>query len=327
MGYIFAEESFASLSSYWTDSKHNLIWNSVFVLPVWLKAWCQEFGSGAELYLRTVRQGEQIIGVAPLLIKDSTVTFIGSVDVCDYLDFVTLPGRENDFFKGLLDDLGQKGINSLDLRALRTDSIALTYLTGVAKSRNYEVSCQQEDVSLEMDLPASWEGYLALLDSKQRHEVKRKLRRLSEAGKIDYRWIQPGQLQVKDLMDNFMRLFLLSREEKACFMTARMESFFRSVAEAMAEVGLLRFGILELDSIPAAMIMCFDYSNTMYLYNSGYDPEYSSLSVGLLSKVLGVKESIRQGRGKWDFLKGGEAYKYQLGGKEVPIYNCKIEIR
>jgi len=83
-----------------------------------LKLWWQEFGSGFELYLGTVKQGETIIGIAPLLVKDREASIIGSADVCDYLDFVVAHGMESDFFSVLLDDLEQKGINQLDLRPL-----------------------------------------------------------------------------------------------------------------------------------------------------------------------------------------------------------------
>ncbi|MBA7640755.1 hypothetical protein ES703_48426 [subsurface metagenome] len=320
------EESFASLTSYWTEAKHNLRWNSVFVLPGWLRVWWQTFGSGAELYLRAVRQGEEIIGIAPLLIRDKTASIIGSADVCDYLDFIVAPGAEGDFFSELLDDLRRKGVSHLDLKPLRPDSTVLTNLVAIARNRKYDVLCHKEGVSVELDLPATWDEYLATLAKKQRHEVKRKLRRLWEAGDVGYRCIEVSQ-GVGDFMDTFLKLFSLSREEKANFMTARMESFFRSLAEAMAEIGLLRFGILELDALPVAMIMGFDYNDAMYLYNSAYDPKYSYLSVGLLSKVLCIKESIQRGRKKWDFLKGGEPYKYHIGGREIPLYSCHIIIK
>ncbi|MFC1934364.1 GNAT family N-acetyltransferase [Chloroflexota bacterium] len=327
MSYTITQESFDSLASYWADPGHRLRWNSPFVLPAWLKVWWQEFGGGEELYLGAIRQGEQIIGIAPLLIREKTASIIGSADVCDYLDFIVAPGRERDFFTVLLDDLRQKGINHLDLGPLRSDSTVLTDLVPMAQERKYEVLCHQEDVSFELDLPATWDEYLAGLSKKQRHEVKRKLRRLLEAGNIEHRCFEVSQ-KIGDLMDTFLKLFSLSRrEEKASFMTARMESFFRAVVEAMAEIGLLRFGVLELDTRPAAMTMGFDYQGSHYLYNSAYDPQYNSLSVGLLCKVLCIKESIERGKKKWDFLKGDETYKYQLGGREIPLYRCRITIK
>ena len=110
-------------------------------------------------------------------------------------------------------------------------------------------------------------------------------------------------------------------------MTAQMQMFFKSLARAMAEIKLLRYGILKVESQYAAMIMGFEYGQAMYLYNSAYDPRYESLSAGLLSKVLCIKESIRLGRKKWDFLKGAEKYKYQLGGGEIKLYRCLMSIK
>jgi CelD/BcsL family acetyltransferase involved in cellulose biosynthesis len=106
-----------------------------------------------------------------------------------------------------------------------------------------------------------------------------------------------------------------------------MAAFFRSLAEAMAEMQILKLFFLDLDGMPAAAVMCFHYDSTMYLYNNGYDNRYHSLSVGLLSKVLNIKESIHRGVKRYDFLKGDEAYKSRLGGRPVPLYRCQVEIR
>ena len=65
----------------------------------------------------------------------------------------------------------------------------------------------------------------------------------------------------------------------------------------------------------------------MYLYNSAYDPKYQSLSVGQLSKAYCIQESIKENKARFDFLKGNETYKYQMGGTEIPIYSCQINIR
>jgi len=325
MSYNLTVESLDSLTSSWDELRRCLRWDSIFVLPAWLKAWWEAFGGEAELYLRMLRQGGKIIGFAPLLVNEETASFIGSADICDYLDFVIVPGGERDFFKVLLDDLREKGIKKLDLRPLRPDSTVLIQLVSVAKNRGYEVTCHPEDVSLELDLPATWNEYLAILKNKQRHEVSRKLRRLWEAGSVEHRCVEVGR-EVEDYLDIFLKLFSLSKDEKASFMNHNRESFFRSLAKAMAEIGLLRMGILQVDKMPAAMTIGFDYDGSHYLYNSAYDPQFSYLSVGLLCKVLCLKDSIEKGRRKWNFLRGGEPYKYRLGGHEVPLYSCQITI-
>lgn len=326
MSYTVTQETFDSISSFWNDPGHALEWGSVFVLPAWLKVWWQVFGAEDEIYLVAVRQGEKIIGIAPLRLKEGRASFIGTADVCDYLDFVIAPGMEADFFNNLLDDLKQNGIRQLDLESLRADSTVLTNLLDIARNRGCDVLCQPVDVTLEMDLPSTWEEYLAMLSKKQRHEVRRKLRRLWEAVNVEHECLDSTR-EIEAYMESFLKLFSLSQEEKAGFMTPRMEFFFKSVAGAMADIGLLRFGIIKLDNQPVAMTMGFDYNDSHYLYNSAYNPEFNNLSVGLLCKVLCIKESIERGRKKWDFLKGGETYKYQLGGREIPLSRCNIIIK
>ena len=325
-GDIVTLESFDSLTSYWLESRYPSMWDCIFVLPPWLEVWWHEFGFEAELYLGAVRQGGTITGIAPLLLRGTEASFIGSTDLCDYLDFVIVPGKEVDFFNILLDDLQGRGIKRLNLRPLRPNSTVLTYLVGIARNRNYDVSRKVEDVSLELDLPPTWQEYLNTLTQKQRHEVNRKLRRLWEAGDVNYRVVEDSD-SLLDSMDLFLRLFRESREDKAIFLTNRIESFFRSLVKATARSGLLRFGILELNASPVAVVMYFDYNNSVFLYNNGYDPKYSFLSVGLISKVLCLKDSVERGRGKFDFLKGAEEYKYRLGGKEITLYGCEISFK
>lgn len=325
MSYTITEESFDWLTSYWKDHGDELRWETPFVLPPWLKVWWQAFAPEAKTYFLAVRQGERVIGIAPLLIRDGVASIIGNPDVCDYLDFIVAPGRENDFFAALLDDLKQREVKLLDLSSLRPDSTAISGLMGTAQKAGYRVSRKQEDISLERDLPTTWDEYLQLLNSKQRHEVRRKLRRLEEAGIIGYRFIDESGA-VPDFMEVFLKMFVESREDKATFLTEQMTAFFKSMTKAMAEAGLLRSGILEVDKTPVAAIIAFDYNSIVYLYNSGYDPEYSSLGVGILSKALYIKDSIQRGKKRFDFLKGSEQYKYHLGGIEVPLSRCQITI-
>lgn len=107
MSYLVKEENLNNLESYWHAADLNLIWPCIFVLPPWLKAWWEVFGEGHRIYLRSVRQDNSIIGIAPLKLNGETASFIGSADVCDYLDFVIAPGHEAGFFNALLDDFSK----------------------------------------------------------------------------------------------------------------------------------------------------------------------------------------------------------------------------
>lgn len=318
-------ESIEWLAGCWRNRCHDLTWDTFFVLPPWLDVWRRAFAPEANLHIAVVRCDATVIGVAPLLVSDDTASFIGSPDVCDYADFIVAPGMEQGFCEALLDDLRSRGIRRLDLGTLRPESIVMRCLIGAAGGRGYEAICQEDEVSLERDLPATWEEYLRLLNTKQRHEIRRKLRRLEGAGEVSYRFVtDPGD--VPEFVDTFMALFAESRDEKAAFMTPERIGFFNTMSTVMAEADLLRSGVLELDGVAVAAIIAFDYNDIVYLYNSAFDPEHSSLSVGVLSKALFIKDSIERGRKRFDFLKGNEHYKYHLGGQEVQLYRCRITI-
>jgi CelD/BcsL family acetyltransferase involved in cellulose biosynthesis len=55
------------------------------------------------------------------------------------------------------------------------------------------------------------------------------------------------------------------------------------------------------------------------MYNSGYDTEYASMAIGLMSKALLIEEAITSGRTFVDFMRGDESYKYDLGGKDRKV--------
>ena len=91
-------------------------------------------------------------------------------------------------------------------------------------------------------------------------------------------------------------------------------------------LGILKLYFLDLDNRPIAATFCIDYRSTVYLYNNGYDADFRSLSVGLLSKILTIKAGIRDGRKVYDFLKGSEVYKKRLGAQPVKIYHCQVDL-
>jgi CelD/BcsL family acetyltransferase involved in cellulose biosynthesis len=317
-----SEESFTSLEFLW-KSPNRLDWSSIFVLPAWLQTWWREFGRGQAYQLLHVKTGGETAGIAPLLIRDKTASFLGSIDVCDFQDFIVVPGREKDFFQAILEELKGRGVEQLDLGAVRPDSTALSALMPLAEDMGYKTIPGQEDVSVELELPKTYGDYLTLLDGKQRHELNRKFRNASAEGNLKYRTIaEPAEL--KETLNVFFKMFTESRHDKATFLTSDMATYFRALIDAMAAIGLARIGVLDLDNVPVSMILYFDYRDTMYLYNSGYDPRYESLSAGLLCKVMGIQAGIESGKRVFNFLKGNEPYKYRLGGGDVPLYRCWI---
>lgn len=273
----------------------------------------------------TAAQDGRLIGVAPLSVEGGTAYFLGISDVCDYQDIVALPGREMAFVQALVDDLAARGVRRLDLKTLRPDAVFFKGLAQVTARRSMPVERETDDVTYEITLPGTWDDYLMQLNGKQRHEVRRKMRRLEAHGDFTYR-IAANNGVLQQTTDIFLNLFQMNREDKARFMTDTMSHYFRDLIKALSEHQMLRLYFLEVAKNPAATVLCFDYGRVRYLYNSGYDAQYQELSVGVMSKVLSIQTGIEAGCGTFDFLKGNEVYKKRIGGREVPLYRCRIDL-
>ncbi|MGD8251758.1 MAG: GNAT family N-acetyltransferase [Desulfobacterales bacterium] len=320
---VVTDESFDTLHRYWEEGTGSLVWSSPFSLPFWMAAWHDTFGAKSRLCLKAIWSEDRLIGAAPLMVAGGVGKLVGDPEVCDYLDFAFHPDHSALFLHALIDHLQEDGVHHLSLTPLREGSPSALHLEMLmtAKQTPFEVTSQGS--SAEMALPNDWNAFLDGLTGKERHEIRRKFRRLNEAGNVAFTCCRDPETTEWG-MDRFMAIFRAGRPDKIDFMTPSMESFFRRLAMAAAAAGLLRLFLLSIDRNPAAAVLCFDYGDTRYLYNNGYDNRYRGLSVGLLSKVATIRDAIESGRLRYDFLKGNEPYKRRLGGRRVRL--CGLEL-
>ena len=316
-------ETLESYAAYWPSEDSSLVWPDPFGLPPWLSAWWAACGQGWTPYLLSIRVDGRLAGLAPLMRRGREARMMGSPDVCDHMDFAVAPAHAEAFYRGLLDHLAADGVQRLTLWSVRDDASAMTVLRPAAEGWGARVRCEPRGQLFAMPLPGTWEDYLQRLSGKERHETRRKLRRLEAAGRIVVRCVRtPDRLPAA--METFMQLFRANRADKAAFMTGPRPRFFRDLTAGMAAAGLLRLYFLELDDRPIAASLCFEHDAVVYLYNNGYNDAFRALSAGLLGKVFSIRESIRAGCRGYDFLKGAEKYKQRLGGLPVDLYRMEI---
>ena len=290
-----------------------------------MSAWWRQFGVGYEPVILTLREGGEMLGVAPLKCREGVASFIGDTSVCDYFDFIVVPGREQAFSEALFNECAVRGIVQLDLEALRLDSVAARYVLPCARNRGLDFTLSDDGVSYAAALPTSFDDYLAGLSHQQRREILRKQRRLSALGNSNFR--VPGDWETNiPGMETFLAFMAESRRDKADFLTDNMRSYFNGIAVAMLSYGLLRLGFLDVEAKTVAGGLMFEYNDTVYLYNSGYNASFADLGVGLLSKLAAIDWAIGQKKAVFDFLKGPEIYKERLGGKQVKLVTCRLSL-
>ena len=307
----------------WEDLLPACWTNTVFVTPWWQATWLKHFGDRSTTrILKATDSNGALVGIAPLSVVDGSVTFLGDTDLFDYRDFLVPKGAEELFYPAAFDEIGAWEWDTFDLESVPECSPTIQFVTAAAKGKDWQITIEEEDKAPIKCLPDSWDDYVSGLGKKYRHELRRKVRKLGNSGEVTQYDCTPEMLPGH--LPDFFRLHRLSSPEKADFMTDARERFFTELMEASAARGRLKLSMLELDGVRVAACINFDYGDSYLLYNSGYDPAYSQLSVGFVNKAWSIKDAIESGKRTFDFLRGTERYKYDLGAEDRSIYTIRI---
>ncbi|HKW93008.1 MAG TPA: GNAT family N-acetyltransferase [Methylomirabilota bacterium] len=298
---------------------------AVFLTWQWQTEWSEAFAPAGTLQILTATaDAGALTGVLPLY-EDvpGRRRIIGGVDVSDYLDAIAVAGREEEVWQALLQHASTQSAE-WDLHGIRGASPSATLLPALAPGCGRKATVEREDRCPVLALPKSWDEYLGRLSGKDRHELRRKMRRLERE--------LPG-VTVRshaafdgwdESLTRFLTLHRLSKVGKARFMDERMERFFRSVTARLAAAGWARLWFLDFEGAAVAAFLCIEYAGSVGLYNSGFDPARAVLAPGIVLLGHVIRDAIERGFPTFDFLRGEEPYKYSFGPSPEDVFNVKI---
>ena len=314
-----------------------------FVRAEWLALWWRIVGQGALCIIAVRDAAEALVGVAPLyLVEEAGERLLRQVgygrpfymEISDYLDFVVAPGQEAALYAAVFDTLtgARPG-----LEAPAWDRIELCnlggwspLLTGVeAHAANWGLQVEKSPLSLcpVIPLPDTWDAYLESLDSKQRREIKRKLRRAD--GDIDAGWYIVGpDHDIRAEAQAFVDMMAGSGKGKEEFLIPQMREMFVEGMLAAQANGWLQLAFLVVRGRKAAAYLNFDYHDRIWVFNSAINVEASGgISTGWVLLAQLIRRAIENGRKHYDFLRGDEEYKLHFGGQLTEIYKLSITRR
>ncbi len=290
----------------------------------WQRLWWEAFAPEAQLELLLVHDGPTPNGIVPLARYGERLRFACGSEVSDFLDLIAPEHEAEQVVSSFVDWLAAAGWPALELCCAEENSVMVRYLAPALQRAGRQVRLEKKDVSPFLMLPASWDDYLRQLSKKDRHELRRKKRHLDANGKANA-YVISGSAIEPDHIADFLALHRASTVDKAAFMNDQMEAYFRRLFVAFAGESCLRLYFMEIDGQRVAALLAFDSGNEILLYNSGYLPAFGRLSVGVLLKAFAIDEAIHAGRRKFDFLRGNERYKYDLGAVDAQILSLKTD--
>jgi CelD/BcsL family acetyltransferase involved in cellulose biosynthesis len=304
----------------------------IFGTPEWHRVWWEEFGEGKDLRVVTMTRADDLAAIVPLYRKQeegrSVLRFVGGIDLTDYLGPICAAVDREEVAEALvcwLEDTDE-GWDELDLHNMPVPFRFAEYLVERADRFGSNFTLEQEETAAVLRLPESWDAYLAGLASKDRHELRRKRRRLGR-DHPDARF----RTATEDTLDADLKVFVEMHRgaegHKGHFMKPEVATFFERVARAFMPLGWLRLDLLEIAGRDVAATFGFELDGVFYLYNSAYEPDAARVSPGLVLVSELVKRAIEEELKVFDFLRGPERYKYQLGSEAVPLHNVRLTRR
>ena len=322
-------EVFDRLEPEWNALVGRSASNRIFSTLEWQANWWHAFDPGPLHVLTWRNAGGRLLAIAPLFIDDidgeRVLSLVGCKEVTDYLDIIIDREALDDLLPAVVDQICamQPLYDRIEICNVPEASPVLKALPQLLKRRGFTVEVRQEDVCPVVKLPSTWSDYISSLDKKQRHELRRKLRR-AQAPALDVDWYLVGPEHDLDTeMGHFLELMAASDYAKSSFLDGPgNRDFFRNIAAVMMERGWLRLSFLTIGGQRAASYLNFVCNNEMLVYNSGLRPDtWGHLSPGIVLLAWNIRHSIEQGMSRFDFLQGNETYKYQMGGRDEAVFN------
>jgi len=307
-----------------------------FLRYEYLATWWETLGGGeweaGDLYVIIARTEEdEIVGIAPLFFTKNrdgkdTLMLLGSIEISDYLDLIVRPKDLASFVDALLEHLTGPDVPAwevLDFYNILDDSPTLVALKDSADRSGLSFTQETLQPSPYISLPGDWDTYLLGIKKKQRHEIRRKIRRAEAAEEGIHWYIVEDESSLDAEIDAFLKLMTYDHHKEA-FLTEVMRSQMRSAVHTAFQAGWLQLVFLEIGGKKAAAYLNFVFADRIWMYNSGINFDFNYYSPGWVLLGYLIQWGIENGYEALDFMRGDEDYKYRFGGVNRFVQRVQI---
>lgn len=256
----------------------------------WHSVWWNTFGRGRSPYLVAAYEGDDLIGLLPLIRTLGPWRTLRSMAVgpSDYLGPIARPEHREPVINAFLDHLQRAPADMVDLHQWSDEAAVGDPV--------------EQATCLRLALPDSYETYLGTLSKSLRYDVRRMER------SDDFRIHQPEPDVALDVLFDLHVKRWRSRGLPGVF-GRRVRRFHAEWAHLAQAQGWLRLSVLEHQGAPIGAIYAMTHAGRCFYYQAGFDPASSKVSPGTLLVAATIRQAIDDGVHTFDFCRGDEPYK------------------
>ncbi|MGO8691391.1 MAG: GNAT family N-acetyltransferase [Thermoguttaceae bacterium] len=306
----------------------------------WLSHWWRHYGPEAArlMVLGVFDQADLLVGVAPWCLESSgprgeVIRWLGSGEVCsDYVSIFCQPAVQCGVVESIADYLAKTEAagagpawDLLELGNVDAEDRAADALIRLLAEHGHPVHQRPAPSCWRVELPATWNEYLAGLSKGHRKQLRRCDRDWFDSGRAVLHTV--GRLDelpaAAALLIDLHQRRRQSLGQAGCFASPRFAAFHREVMPALLREGHLQLHWLELDGRPVAAEYHLAGSGIVYAYQSGVAPEALAEEPGRLITLAILRRAIEQGYRALDFLRGDEPYKAHFRAARRPMHTLR----
>jgi CelD/BcsL family acetyltransferase involved in cellulose biosynthesis len=292
-----------------------------FLRHEWIRTWWDCFGHGAQLHIVVVRDGDRIVGIAPLM-RESAQMYGVPVrrlrmvhnDHTPRMDFV-VAGDHRDVCGAVWTALRQARTtwDVLQLSQLPRDSRTATVMTELAAGDGCQWGAWASNDSPYLPLEGDWDSYLSSLPAKFRSNLRNRLGRLAKLGEPrlevirDRRGIEQAAADAWRLEASGWK----NQAGTAITCDPSVHRFYTRLIERGAAAGWLELLFLRVGDRRVATSFGAAYDGRLFLFKTGYDPEYAAGAPFKVLTCLAVQDAYARGLREVDFLGDAEPWKLE----------------
>lgn len=296
---------------------------SFFQTCDWLETYWAHFGSGKRLRVLSVWEGEELIGIVPLVVRQQRRQ-LGTLAVLTY------PLDDWGNYYGPIGPQTAVILQAALLHACSTprdwDLIELPWVDArgcdrgqtaaalAAASLSSIVEAQQPSALIELANFGDWKSYWASRTSRWRNNVRRSERKLAGLGEVTYLRYRP---QGSASGDGAPRWYLYEECEQVAQASWQSQSrngttlshaairpFLRDCHAVAARDGALDLNLLRINGVAVAFNYAYHYRGNVFGLRTGYDATRGADGAGTVLQGRMIEDSFARGDRTYDLGAG-----------------------
>lgn len=313
---------FLALEPLWNEAVERASIPHPFLRHEWVRTWWECFGGdGRRLHIVVVRSGDRIAAIAPLMweatrmygvpIHQLRLLYNDHTPRVDLI--VAEPSKETyrAIWQALLN--GEARWDVLLLNQVPKESATRDIMFELASESRYPTGIWPSSESPYLELTGTWETYYGSLTSKFKQNLRNRLSRLSQLGEPALEALRDGA-RIASACEDAWRLETSGwkREEGTAIASdPAVNRFYALLARRGCDGGWLRLLFLTVKGRRIATSYGSVYDNRLFLFKTGYDPEYAKCSPFKLLTYFATREAYTEGLREVDFLGDTEPWKLE----------------